>query len=160
MTKSSQYVDVLIPSKDRAMQLHLLLESMSRNLSNIGDITISWTAKNQLHLDSYLLLQKRVAKDETFSRLRSICSNIKWVQRSDMSDYFHVLHNTGPSDYILHLCDDDVFIREFDLRNNEAIEYFFNNSDCIFCSLRLGDNLSHQLCSTDSSLNNSYRADV
>lgn len=142
------YVDILIPTKDRAMQLHLLLESMGRYLKNIGRITISWQGSSEEYIKGYALLRQRVYKDETFTSLRKNSKEIVFRQRSSLHEVYEAAMDSGDSDYILPLIDDDVFIQDYDLVNHPASRYFYENDKILSCSVRLGDNLNDQVSST------------
>lgn len=142
------YVDILIPTKDRAMQLHLLLESMGRHLKNMGRITITWQGSNGEFVKGYELLKQRVNEDSAFALLRKNSKEIMFRQRTSLAEVYEAAMDSGDSNYIMPLVDDDVFIGEYDLVNHPASCYFFENKDVFSCSLRLGDNLSEQLSST------------
>lgn len=141
-------VDVLIPSKDRAIYLHRLLQTMSSHLKGIGRITITWQADNVSFADGYRLLEKRVRNDAVFSSLRSNSREIVFQQRKSLHEIYNVVQDSGESHYILPLVDDDVFIRSYELSCAEASQIFFKDKDVLCCSIRLGDNLSCQVSHT------------
>jgi|GEM_PF-2973647 len=142
------YVDILIPSKDRPMQLHLLLESMAKHLKCMGRITISWQGSTEDYISGYQLLRQRVFQDEAFASLRKNSKEIVFKRRSSLTEVYEAAMNTGDSDYIMPLVDDDVFLKEYDLVNHPASRYFFDNSDVLSCAIRLGDNLTDQVSVT------------
>ena len=139
------YVDILIPTKDRAMQLHLLLESMGRYLKNMGRITISWQGSNDDFIAGYAMLKKRVLEAPAFSSLRDNSKEIIFRHRNSLREVYDAAMDSGDSNYIMPLVDDDVFIRDYDLVNESASRYFFDHEDTLECSIRLGDNLSDQV---------------
>lgn len=141
-------VDILIPSKDRAMQLHLLLESMGRYLKNMGRITIAWQGSNDDFIVGYELLKNRVMHDSAFITLRKNSKEIIFNKRNSLREVYDSAIESGNSDYIMPLIDDDVFFTDHDLVNNQASQYFFDNSSVLSCSIRVGDNLSDQLSSS------------
>ena len=134
------------------MQLHLLLESMSCYLSGMGRIVISWQGSNDGYVKGYELLMKRVRKDAVFSSLRNNSREIIFRKRGSLSEVYDAVQDSGDSDYIIPLADDEVFVRPYDLINSSASQYFFANDDVHCCALRLGDNLS---CQPSSGSNNS-----
>ena len=77
----SECVDIVIPSKDRAIQLHLLLESMSRHLKGMGRITITWQVENLELRKGYELLKSRIEESDKFLDLRNNSKSIIWVER-------------------------------------------------------------------------------
>lgn len=139
------YVDILIPTKDRAMQLHLLLESMGRHLKNMGRITITWQGSNGEFVKGYELLKQRVNEDSAFALLRKNSKEIIFRQRTSLAEVYEAAMDSGDSNYIMPLVDDDVFIGEYDLVNAPPSRYFFNHTEVLACAIRLGDNLSDQV---------------
>lgn len=139
------YVDILIPSKDRAMQLHLLLESMGKHLKNMGRITISWQGSNDEFCLGYELLQKRVKNDQAFAGLRNNSKEVLWRKRQSLREVYEAAMDSGDSEYLLPLVDDDVFIRDYDAVNAPASRYFSAHLEVLACAIRLGDNLSDQV---------------
>lgn len=142
-----QYVDILIPSKDRAMQLHLLLESMGRHLTGMGRIYITWQGSNEKYRDAYELLEKRVLRDLSFEGLRNKSKEIIFRSRNKLREVYDAAIDSGDSEFILPLVDEDVFFSDYDLVNDQASKVFFENrsNSFISCSIRLGDNLSDQV---------------
>jgi len=145
VTASASTVDLIIPSKDRAMQLHLLLESMGKHLRSMGRITITWQGSNDNFIAGYELLKKRVLESPSFSSLRQHSKEIIFRQRNSLREVYDAAMDSGNSDYIMPLVDDDVFIRDYDLLNDPASKYFYEHDDTFACAIRLGDNLSEQV---------------
>ena len=144
-------VDIVIPSKDRAMQLHLLLESVSKFVKGIGNITVSWQGSSPDYIASYELLIKRIMKDKKFFSLRKNSKKIEFVQRNNLIEVSNSIKNSGSSNYILILVDDDVFFKSIDFSKERSFHFFINNRDVHAYSIRLGDNLSSQLSQSDVS---------
>lgn len=143
-----KYVDILIPTKDRAMQLHLLLESMRKHLKGMGRITISWQGSDDDFVAGYELLKKRAMNDGAFTALRDNSKEIIFRRRNSLREVYDAAIESGNSDYIMPLIDDDVFFKSYDLVNNQASLYLFDNQSVLACSIRVGDNLSNQLSSS------------
>lgn len=143
-----QYVDILIPSKDRTTQLHLLLESMGKHLKGMGRVTISWMGSSDDFIAGYNLLRKRVMNDEAFGALRENSKEIVFKQRNTLREVYDAATESGDSYYIMPLIDEDIFFKDYDLVNAAPSIYFFEHPSVISCSLRLGNNLSNQLPST------------
>ena len=138
-------VDIVIPSKDRPIQLHLLLESMNKYLRGIGRITITCQSTTDDFQQGYDLLKKRVLKNTTFNDLRNNSNEIVFRKRNSLREVYKAFMDSGDSDYIMVLIDDDVFIRDYDLTNDSASKYLFQHKEVLACSIRLGDNLSDQV---------------
>ena len=134
-------VDILIPSKDRALQLHLLFESMNRCLKNIGKITVSFQTSTDDFLKSYQLLQHRIYNDDKFQNLRQNTTEIVFHRRNCLSDVIKVVDDLGESDYVMPLVDDDIFYRPYDFGKAECFKYLREHETVLACSLRLGDNI-------------------
>jgi len=138
-------VDIVIPSKDRSMQLHLLLESMNKYIKGMGRITITYQSSSNNFRKGYELLKKRVLTDVSFSNLRENSDSIVFRSRKSLPEAYDAFMDSGDSDYIMPLIDDEVFIRDYNLINDAASKYFFANDEVLACAIRLGDNLSDQL---------------
>lgn len=138
-------VDILIPSKNRALQLHLLFESMASCLKNIGKITVSYQGSTDVYIQAYQLLEERIRNDVVFEQLRANSTEIIFQQRDSLSGVIKVIDNLGDSDYVMQLVDDEIFYRDYNLGKAKASEYFFNNESVLACSLRLGDNILFKL---------------
>jgi len=143
-------IDIFIPSKDRSLQLHMLLESMGKHLRNVGTILVSWMANSEDFREGYRLLTRRVEEDESFNSLRRSAANILFVERKSYSEIYNaitLLKNTE-DDCIMPLVDDEIFVRPFDLENEACIRYFLEHDDILCCALRLGANLTEQVSCT------------
>ena len=134
-------VDILIPSKDRACQLHLLLSQISKNLKGIGRITITIQSSSDDFAKGYSLLKQRVASDDIFRNLRDN-AEIVYHERDSLAGVFDSLTYLGDSKYILPLTDDEIFHKKYDLENAPASQYFFNNPSVLACAIRLGKNIT------------------
>jgi hypothetical protein len=96
----------VIFSKDRAMQLHLLLESFDKAVNCEVSIFVLYKASNRSHLESY---------EELISLSRYDNLNVHFV--GELYDFKEDLLNILKkieTDKLFFLTDDDVFIREWD----------------------------------------------
>lgn len=141
----SSKLDIVIPSKDRALQLHLLLESLNSFVKGIASLVITWQGSTEEFQKAYLLLKKRVEQDSTFAHLRSNTEKIIFLQRDNLKDVYTAYQNLSEAAFVLPLVDDDIFLKAFDFQNNEAIKQFVNSYEIIACNLRVGLNLSSQV---------------
>ena len=118
----------VIFSKDRAMQLHLLLESFDKAVNSEVSVFVLYKASNRGHLESYeeLILVSR------YDNL-----NVHFV--GELYDFKENLLNIIKkieTDKLFFLTDDDVFIREWD--TNAVLD--IDSSESIL-SLRHGLNI-------------------
>ena len=138
------YVDIFIPTKDRAMQLHLLFDGINNHLNSIGKITVSFQASNDEYKNAYKLLEKRLHHDEHFKNIRNNSQSIIFKERDSIEKVYNHFQDSGDSDFILQLLDDEVIVGKYDLFAENASQEFFKNENIVSCSLRLGDNISEQ----------------
>lgn len=129
-------LNVIIFSKDRAMQLDLLLKSILLNF-NVGDykLNILYKASNDEYDRGYNIIrdlypQFNYKKEEKF--------------KSDLTSLFI------DSEYTMFLTDDDIIYKEFKLTKDE-LHNIFEISNAMCFSLRLGLNTKH--CYTMQRLN-------
>jgi hypothetical protein len=118
-------LNVIIFSKDRAMQLHLLLESILLNF-NVDDYTLNilYKASNDEYNRGYNMIrdlypQFNYKREENF--------------KSDLMSFFN------NSEYTVFLTDDDIIYQSFKL-NNDELHNIFMLTDANCFSLRLGLN--------------------
>ena len=138
------YVDIFIPTKDRAMQLHLLFNGINNHLSSIGQITVSFQASNDEFRSAYKLLEKRLTNDDCFKKIRNNSQLIVFKERNSIEKVYDHFQESGESDFILQLLDDEVIVGNYDLYQDEASQEFFKHENIVACCLRLGDNISEQ----------------
>ena len=121
-------INALIPSKDRACQLRLLLESIKQNADGIfTKIHILYTASNDEYEAGYIKLQEE-----------EILDNIEWQREKDFTKDFIGSINDYSSDYICGIVDDCIFYKKLP-SGVELIEKEFE--DDVFCfSFRMGLN--------------------
>lgn len=121
--------DVFVFSRNRAMQLSLLLSSLQKNTSSIKD---KW------------VLYK--ADDENFQRgydiLKGEFPEIYWVKEFDFKkNTYYILDNL--SEYFSFAVDDNILYKEFNISNDE-LDMLFNDNNVACLSLRLGLNCTVQ----------------
>jgi hypothetical protein len=117
---------ILIPSKDRAMQLLALLESLESQCTdfNESDVVVLYKTSTRQHYNQYIEV-KRMFPGVLFRMENNIAS-----------DFIDIVEN---SKYALLLCDDTLFVRDFELL--KIVQLLEKHSDCIGFSLRLGKNV-------------------
>ena len=125
-------INALTPSKDRACQLRLLLESIKQNANGIfTKIHILYTASNDEYEAGYLKLQEE-----------KILDNIEWQREKDFTKDFVGSIIDYSSDYICGIVDDCIFYKKLP-SGVELIEKQFE--DDVFCfSFRMGLNTTTQ----------------
>jgi len=136
-----QGVDLIIYTKDRPMQLHLLLESLQQYVTGIGKTVITMQFSAPEYEQGYRLLQERLERDEAFAVLRQK-TVFAFHKRDSLEESIEALSLLGDSEYIVPLSDDAVFYRNYDLVNAEASQYFFTHPNVLSCSIRLGKNIN------------------
>ena len=136
-------INIIIFSKDRAMQLHLLLESILLNF-DVEDykLNILYKASNDEFNRGYNIIrdlfpQFNYKKEESFK-----------------SDLLSLLHD---SEYTVFFTDDDIIYKPLKITKNEINNIFtFSNANCF--SLRLGLNTTN--CYTMQRLNKLNKYDT
>lgn len=113
----------IIFSKNRSMQLNLLLESMEKNCNDDLNINVLYSCTNKRHENSYIKLSEKY-KNVIF-----------WKENNFEEDLSKLVFDKK---YVLFLCDDCIFTNKFDL--NEIVQLLDQNSRTIGFSFRLGMN--------------------
>jgi len=129
-------LNVIIFSKDRAMQLHLLLESILLNF-NVEDYTLNilYKASN----DEY---------NRGYNTIRDLYPQFKYKKEESFKN--DVLSLFNDSKYTIFFTDDDIIYQPFKLNNDELHNIFMlTEANCF--SLRLGLNTVN--CYTMQKLN-------
>jgi len=124
-------LDIIIFSKDRAMQCDAALRSIYRYFDIDKKISILWTASNIEYADGY-------------SRLIDIYGdNVVFVKESSfLADLLNLL-NTGLP-YTLFFTDDSLVIRPFTY--DHIFKEFENNEQILGLNLRVGKNIVDNYC--------------
>ena len=124
-------INIIIFSKDRAMQLDLLLRSFAKMVKdhNLYEINVLYTYSNDRFKQGYdKLLKKRD-------------SHVRFVRETDFKSTLLGLVNPQ-FPHTVFFTDDDVFKMPFDFYDNQM--NVFNHNDDILCrSLRLHKNLNY-----------------
>lgn len=121
--------NVFIPSKNRAVQLRLLLESLNKNTPwRMISIEIYWKATNSKFREGY---EKLIKESPAFDNLI-----ISWYEESNILEQFYDFLNRNAKDMVGFFMDDCIMYRPFstNLGNNPDID------DPWCFSLRLGLN--------------------
>jgi len=128
-------ITAIILSKDRASQLHLLLESLQRNSTNLFDIKVIYEATNVVFEEGY---QK--TKEEFFYKDRyGLDFPIKWFTRNHENLSLDILERLSFSRDLTCIFNDEniVFNR---LPSYKKIMGLFRTNAISALSLRLGNN--------------------
>ena len=129
-------LNVIIFSKDRAMQLDLLLQSILLNF-NVQDykLNILYKASN----DEY---------NRGYNMIRDLYPQFTYKKEENFKEDLLSLFND--SEYTTFLTDDDIIYQKFEL-NKDELNNIFTITSCICFSLRLG--LNTNICYTQQKLN-------
>jgi hypothetical protein len=117
-------IDIIIPSKNRACQLQLLLRSIEKYFKNVGKIFIIYKATDGSFQKGY-------------DKLMGLNPNltIEWIPEGNFGEqYKDVLTNRMKTDYFLGISDDCVFLEETVIPDN-----FKLNGQEAHLSLRLSE---------------------
>ncbi len=123
-------INCVIFSFNRAMQLRLLLESISKNAAGVFHINILYKSSNDEFKSGYEKLKSE-----------NILHNIKWIEEKNFRDQTLELLNPNKEHYgyTCFFTDDDII---FNLIDEETIVNTIENDSEIFTfSLRLGENV-------------------
>jgi len=123
-------INSIIFSKDRASQLHLLINSLYKNAPGIFNLNVLYTFSNEDF-------------EKGYEKLKEICKENFWnVNFIKESNFKEDLMNLLKSDYkyTTFFTDDDVLFDKVDL---QTIEEALNKEDVFCFSLRLGKNTTY-----------------
>lgn len=139
-------IKALIFSKDRALQLRLLLNSMQINCKDAFDVTILYKASN-------------ITFKEGYSKLISegILPNIHWIEEEEFKLQVLEFLEHGQK-YTTFFTDDDIVYRPFDASN---ITSTLDSDHEIFCfSGRLGVNVTKCYTMRASNILGDFEEDI
>tara|TARA_R110002110_G_scaffold201091_4_gene411974 strand:+ start:3830 stop:4714 length:885 start_codon:yes stop_codon:yes gene_type:complete len=128
-------ITAIILSKDKASQLHLLLESLQKNSGNLFEIKVIYEATNQMFEDGY-----NKTKEEFFHKDRyGLNFPIKWFKRKHENLSLDILENLSFNRDLTCVFNDEniMFGRPPSYKN--IVELFRTNAIAAL-SLRLGNN--------------------
>lgn len=129
-------INIILPSKNRACQLQLLLYSIKKFAPSLFDkLTILYTTTSELHEKSYDVIKQEVSQWANFP-------SIEWRRESSFYTDFVDMLKTNDSEYICGLTDDCVFYRHVELSPNELPCLFDNETFCF--TFRMGLNTTCQ----------------
>lgn len=126
----SRRIDVYIWSKDRALQLDLLLRSIRDNFENISKVYVMYDCSNQNFFKGYekvtntdyeIDIDYRTQTNETFKKINE-----------DVAGQLRTKYSLG-------LCDDSLFIRKTNA--DDLLDAMDTNPNICATSLRLGLNI-------------------
>lgn len=120
-------INAVIFSKDRASQLHLLLESIHKNSPYLFNLNVLYTSSNQEFEKGYDIL-KDMCKTNLW--------NVNFIKESNFKEDLMSLIKSDYK-YTTFFTDDDVLFGEIDY---QTIEKSLSNEDVFCFSLRLGKN--------------------
>jgi glycosyltransferase involved in cell wall biosynthesis len=118
----------LIFSRDRAMQLRAVIESLLLHCRDHGriELRVLYKASNQLHRRQY-------------DKLKTEFCDVCFIEEIDFHD--QALGLIGESEYVMFLVDDNLFVRDFLFA--DAVNALAGNRDALGFSLRLGANTAY-----------------
>lgn len=123
-------ISLIIFSKDRALQLDLLLNSISQNFPEANNIRVIWTASSHNF-------------ELAYEQLRS--EHRKIIFKKQTEEFFKDLYEgvcLAHNKYVCFFTDDNIVYRK--VKFNKTAEKALNNKSCICYSLRLGNNTTHR----------------
>ena len=128
-------ITAIILSKDKAAQLHLLLESIQKNSGNLFDIKVIYEFSSPIFEEGY-----RKIKEEFFYKDRyGLNFPIKWFERQHENLSFDILERLSFDRDLTCVFNDENIV--FDrLPSYKKIMELFRTNDISALSLRLGNN--------------------
>lgn len=124
-------INTLIPSCDRACQLHLLLESLERNAPGVFNPSVVFRATNEEHQKSYLKLSERFPSLVLTEQASGIQNLFKEFWRlTETSD-----------DFVAFFVDDNIMYRP--MTHTDCVLESLTDPQVSSFSLRLGKNVTH-----------------
>lgn len=119
-------INALIFSKDRALQLDLLLKSIEKNAKDVFNLNVLYTFSDDKFNEGYnIIIDKH--------------PNVNFIQEQDdfKSQTLEIIQNSN-QDFFAFLTDDSLFFSEID--ENEIVNSFKEDKNNLCFSLRLGKN--------------------
>ena len=128
-------ITAIVLSKDKAAQLHLLLESIQRNSSNLFDIRVIYEATNAVFTQGY-----DKVKEEFFYKDRyGLNFPIKWFPRKHENISLDIIENISHDRDLTCIFNDENVVFKRLPSYKKTIELFRTNAISAL-SLRLGNN--------------------
>ena len=117
-------------SKDRAMQLHLLLDSLYKNTEDLFQLKVLYTSSDETFRDGYKLTQ-------------SIFPDVVWIEEGSFKDDVVGMLNEEQR-FSCFFTDDNIFYRKQEF-SEEIVSQLSDRVDSFCCvSLRLGKNTKYE----------------
>jgi len=124
------FVDVIIYSKNRAAQLDLLLRSIKQNFVNAGRVFVLNDFDTDDHYKSY---------SKIWERDYGLGVSFKTQTKDTFYEVLSQAVSESTTEYILPMCDDDVFIHSTDI--TDVVEYL--DSDTVGICFRRSPDLTN-----------------
>ena len=128
-------ISALILSKDRPCQLHLLLESIQKNTSNLFDITVIYDANGEEMEKGYDFTKRYFH----FKNKSGHTFPIKWIKRQSENIMLDILNCLSTARNLTCLFNDSNVVID-NLPSYKDIINLFETKPLIALSLRLGNN--------------------
>lgn len=138
-------LNIFIPSKDRAAQLDILLDSFYTNLPNLRNcsIYILYTFSNNDYATGYNILN-----NEWKNKL-----DLVWFEQNEFKPSFlKCLKDSLCSNRLVLGLTDDTWVYRYSELTQDDIEEAFTDRDLLCISLRLGKNTTIQDCSNNTEM--------
>ena len=128
-------INAIILSKDKAPQLHLLIESLQRNNPNLFDIRVIYETTNNVYEQGYEKLKTFYSAKDRFG----LNFPIKWFERESENLSVDILDHTPDSRDLSCVFNDENIV--FDrLASYKKVIKLFRTNQVTALSLRLGNN--------------------
>lgn len=136
-------VGSIVYSKDRAMQLDLLLHSYDKYFKNKGAMVVIFNYSNEEFKKGYTKITEKWGDQYNLLLLDEnapTVSGVKWTFKQ-LLIYSLTYLQANKLPYFLGLCDDDVFIKECDI--SDEMLYELESEEVNAISLKSGLNITH-----------------
>jgi len=123
-------IDILIFSKNRAMQCEFCLRSLKENFNVEKSITVQYVYTNGIFKQGY-------------DKLSATYKDVRFQREMGFENTFKLFVNEFKNQYCLFLCDDDVVINRVEQNElNELIKVYESNKDIHTLSLRMHEHVN------------------
>lgn len=123
-------VDILIFSKDRALQLELLLRSIKQKLLLRSNVSVLYKTSNEIF---------NVAYDELKKEYPEVC----FIRESGFQSDVIKIVSTFKNRFCIFFCDDDVFINEVTEKELNELILQYDSKPIHSISLRMNPNINY-----------------
>ena len=124
-------IPCFIPSKDRAAQLLLLLESLGKNAPGLFDPYVMWKASDQEFKDGYQIVRDK--------------KGMVWNEEYNAEyQFYYFLEQAAALDEIICLFSDDSILYRPLIITQKGVEHLFSFGDLWTFALRIGQNVITQ----------------